>query len=394
MIPLEDLRVDDVDAFYNDIEDYQNHPSPVPFAFWEDDCTSLAVEYEACQDPPPDQCVVGQTTGTGYQISLFYPGGIQFSGATSAGWSGPPSGTFGVSSYSGFKFRVDTAFDYDLFSDYNQGDTPAMTGSTGGAVRLWVYNSTSATMIYENFAGPGHISGRLGPGIYKLDGLSVAHGQWESFQGSAYSAQWTIAPPPQPHIAFQPSDRSIGCGGTATFSVGTTGSQSNYTFQWRRNFAPLTNGSGVSGATTSSLTLSNACSAGDYDVVVTGPNPIGGGTIAEPSRLAHLSIVTATGVETEPTDPAVTVIRSPAPNPFRASTTIAYDVHKETRLVADVYNASGVRIRSLADRSVSGSGTVTWDGCLTSGARAPAGIYFLRVDLGRVRETRKAVLLE
>ena len=80
---------------------------------------------------------------------------------------------------------------------------------------------------------------------------------------------------------------------------------------------PLTNGPGVTGATTSTLTLTNVCAAADYDVVVTGPNPVGGGTIAEPSRLAHLSIVTPTGVDVEPASPDAPVVRAPAPNPFR-----------------------------------------------------------------------------
>ena len=158
---------------------------------------------------------------------------------------------------------------------------------------------------------------------------------------------------------------------------------------------PLTNGANVMGATTSTLTLANVCSADDYDVVVTGPNPAGGGVVAEPSRLARLTIITApTGVETEPTSPTSPTVRAPAPNPFRVSTTVAYDVQKVTHLVAAVYNAAGARIRSLADRTVSGSGSVTWDGRLRSGGKAPVGIYFLRVELDGVHQTRKVVLLD
>jgi hypothetical protein len=42
---------------------------------------------------------------------------------------------------------------------------------------------------------------------------------------------------------------------------------------------------------------------------------------------------------------------------------------------------------------VSGVGTVTWDGTTGAGSRVPAGIYFMRVDSGSGRETRKVVLL-
>src|SRR6185369_13554902 len=138
---------------------------------------------------------------------------------------------------------------------------------------LFGYTSSGTTILYE-FSSSTQISGRLGPGTYRLEGLSNLTGTDQYANGMTYSAQWTVHQPPQPHIAFQPSDHSTGCGGTAVFSVGATLVASNYTFQWRQNFVPLANGPGISGATTSSLTLTNVCAAGDYDVVVTGPNPV------------------------------------------------------------------------------------------------------------------------
>jgi hypothetical protein len=390
MIPLEDLRRNSADAVYYNEENYQDHRPPVPFAYWEDFCVANAVQYEPCDppDPPPNLCIVGQTFGNAYQISQFFPAGIQFSGTVSGSWEGPPSGLYSTNSYCAFKFRLDDPVDYDFFADIDPGDAPL-----GGAVRLYAYTSEGITEIYELSSGI-QTSGRLGPGTYRLEGLSNLVSTAENSNGLTYSAQWTVHEPPQPHIAFQPSDHSTGCGGTVVFSVGTTLATSNYTFQWRRNFVPLTNGSGISGATTSSLTLTNVCAAGDYDVVVTGPNPVGGGTVAEPSRLAHLSIVTPTGVQADPTASMAPAIRAAAPNPFRASTSVDYVVHQPTRLVANVYSASGALVRSLADRVVTGPGAVSWDGRLTSGNRAPTGIYFLRFELGGLRESRKAVLLQ
>lgn len=394
MIPLEDLRQDGVHVFYQTTgEDYQSHLPPTPFAYFEDQCTGVAETYEPCENPPPDQCLIGQCTGLAFQYSEFFPAGIQFSGGTSASWGLPPSGLWSLQSASGFKFKVDTAFDYNLFIVVDPGDSE-FDGSNGGSVSLLAYYSGGSTFLREVVNGQLQVSGRLGPGTYKLTGLSAKVGTLDTYQGLTYFAQWTVQQPPQPAVAIQPSDHSVACGGTVVFSVGTATAQSNYTFQWRKNFVPLVNGPGVTGATTSTLTLTNVCSAGDYDVVVTGPNPAGGGTIAEPSRLAHLSIVTPTAVESQPTNPAATVVRAPAPNPFRASTSIAYDVRQPARLNATVYNASGAKVRSLDDRTVSGPGTVTWDGRLHSGARAPVGIYFLRVELGDVRETRKVVLLQ
>jgi hypothetical protein len=331
-------------------------------------------------------CLVGETFGNAYQIGQFFPAAIQFSGTVSGSWDGKPSGLYSASSYCGFKFRLDTPVDYDLFVAIDPGERPL-----GGAVRLYAYTSGGTVIVYE-FSSGIQTSGRLGPGTYRLEGLSNLVDTAEYCNGLTYSAQWTVHPPPQPHIAYQPSDHSAACGGTVAFSVGTTLAPSNYTFQWRRNLVPLANGPGVAGATTANLTLTNVCSADDYDVVVTGPDFVGGAAVAEPSRLAHLSIVTTTGIASEPMSPAV--IRAPAPNPFRASTNVAYEAPGETRLVATVFNASGARIRSLVDRTVSGSGSITWDGRLPSGTRAPVGIYFLRVELGALHQTRKVALLE
>lgn len=82
--------------------------------------------------------------------------------------------------------------------------------------------------------------------------------------GSATSmtAEVTINTP----IALQTNPQSLlGCeGGSATFTVSATGTAPTY--QWRKNGTP------ISGATASSLSLTNLMSAdaGDYDVVVTG----------------------------------------------------------------------------------------------------------------------------
>lgn len=394
MIPLEDLRGDLVHVIYQWTgEDLQSRLPPVPFGHWEDECIAIAEVYEPCENPPPDQCLVGQCTGIAFQNSEFFPAGIQFSGGTSASWGVPPAGLWSVSSVSGFKFRIDNPVDYDLFITVDQGDS-RFDGVGGGNVYLKANHSGGSTDIHFVTDGQMQFTGRLGPGTYTLEGFSQKFANLEAFQGLIYFAQFTVHQPQAPAIGIQPSDHSVACGGSAVFSVGTTLPQSNYTFQWRRNFVPLVNGPGVAGATTSTLTLTNVCSADDYDVVVTGPNPAGGGPVSEPSRLAHLTIVTPTGVETAPTNPAIAIVRAPAPNPFRTSTSIGYDVRLPTHLSAAVYNASGARIRSLAERTVTGPGALTWDGCLRSGARAPVGIYFLRVEMGDVRETRKVVLLE
>jgi len=74
--------------------------------------------------------------------------------------------------------------------------------------------------------------------------------------------------PTTPVFSLNPSNTIVGLGGTATL----TSSASPVTgYQWMFNSAPLANGSGVSGATTATLTVANfsAAEAGVYSVVAT-----------------------------------------------------------------------------------------------------------------------------
>ena len=60
-----------------------------------------------------------------------------------------------------------------------------------------------------------------------------------------------------------------------------------------------------------------------------------------------------------------------------------------------IHDAAGRAVRVLIDAARDpGRYEAEWDGRLESGARAPAGVYFYRLDLGAGRvETRKLLLL-
>src|SRR5207247_7974452 len=74
-----------------------------------------------------------------------------------------------------------------------------------------------------------------------------------------------------PAIASNPSSVTNNEGTIATFSVTGTGT-GQLLYQWRKNGTDLSNGGNVSGATSSSLTLSGIAfaDAASYTVVVTG----------------------------------------------------------------------------------------------------------------------------
>ena len=344
---------------------------------------------------PPNECTVSVVDAWAGQISQFFPAAIDMSGEAGGSWSGEDVGAYDFWSRCRFRFRVETTFDYQLQAAVTPGTWPEL-GQVGGHVAL--YGADTTVVIHYTQFGILQTTGRLPAGEYMIEGQSHSWGTQtrEHLEGATYSAVWIVSPVTDSVIVSQPLDQTVGCGGTATFSVGAAGPPGTVTYQWMRDFQPLTNGSGISGATSPTLTIQNACTddAGYYSVVLTivGTTP----PVQVPSRLAQLNVITTTtAVGEEPIPPSsASMLASAAPNPFRVTTGIRYDVGgTSTRLLAKVYDTRGAEVRTLEERMVSGSGVLTWDGRTRSGVRAPAGVYFVRVDAGGVRESRKVVLL-
>ncbi|MEI7658967.1 MAG: immunoglobulin domain-containing protein [Phycisphaerae bacterium] len=88
--------------------------------------------------------------------------------------------------------------------------------------------------------------------------------------GSVTTAAAELTVQTAPTITTQPFAQALVPGATASFSIAAEGS--GLAYQWRRNGTALTSGGRVSGATTSSLSITAVTSAdqGTYDCVVTG----------------------------------------------------------------------------------------------------------------------------
>ncbi|MGH2569590.1 MAG: Ig-like domain-containing protein, partial [bacterium] len=81
------------------------------------------------------------------------------------------------------------------------------------------------------------------------------------------------------------------------------------------------------------------------------------------------------------------------PNPFRPSTTIEYTLPADGDVRLSVYNVHGQVVRRLVDeRQTSGQRRVVWEGRDDAGRAVAAGVYFLRLDAGDRRVTRKMIL--
>lgn len=84
-----------------------------------------------------------------------------------------------------------------------------------------------------------------------------------------------------------------------------------------------------------------------------------------------------------------------SPNPFTSSTAIQFDVPASgARVKLEVFDATGQRVATLADRFTAGGPQVAhWAGKQADGRPATSGIYFCRYQVLGISETRKLMLL-
>ena len=78
-----------------------------------------------------------------------------------------------------------------------------------------------------------------------------------------------------------------------------------------------------------------------------------------------------------------------APNPFNASTQIAFDLPEAAPVRLQIYNAVGQQIAEVVDQTLpAGHHQVTWDA-----TGQPTGLYIVRLAAGLYREQRKMLLV-
>lgn len=83
-----------------------------------------------------------------------------------------------------------------------------------------------------------------------------------------------------------------------------------------------------------------------------------------------------------------------APNPFTLATTIAYTVPAAAHVELRIYDVSGRRVRTLVDAHLEADEyTARWDGRMSNGQEAAAGIYLYRLMADDSEVMRKMILL-
>ena len=105
-----------------------------------------------------------------------------------------------------------------------------------------------------------------------------------------------------------------------------------------------------------------------------------------------------TSVSTPSTAPAIPVVSGLSPNypnPFNASTQIAYDIAASGPVQLKIYNALGQPVRTLVDQfQAAGSYQVPWDARDQRGTALAAGVYLVRLRYPGGEQTRRTALLK
>jgi hypothetical protein len=83
------------------------------------------------------------------------------------------------------------------------------------------------------------------------------------------------------------------------------------------------------------------------------------------------------------------------PNPFNPTTSIQFDLPRQSHVTIEIYNLLGQRVARLTDEEYSaGSHKVVWNGISSDGQPITSGIYFYRMETDDFVETKKMLLLK
>ena len=83
------------------------------------------------------------------------------------------------------------------------------------------------------------------------------------------------------------------------------------------------------------------------------------------------------------------------PNPFNPSTTIQYDLPKDSFVTIDIYDMMGRKVKTLLnDQIPAGRRSIVWDGTNKLNQAVSAGTYFYMISTNKYKSTKKLILLK
>ena len=83
------------------------------------------------------------------------------------------------------------------------------------------------------------------------------------------------------------------------------------------------------------------------------------------------------------------------PNPFNPGTEIKYTLQKPAQVNLQIYNLLGQKVKTLVNEyQPFGSHHIVWDGKNEQGKKVSSGVYFYRLEVNEISETKRMVLLK
>ncbi|MGZ5565666.1 MAG: beta strand repeat-containing protein [Limisphaerales bacterium] len=303
-------------------------------------------------------------SGTGTTTVTYYIDGKPVGTVTNA-FFGNTANAINIGLLANFAGGGSTNWEFTLFNNIkvesftNAGVAPTITTPVGnvtvnagsaGIFTVTATNDPMAALRYQwakggvNLSNGGKISGATSSALTISGALAADAGSYtvtvlndSDFVNGGTGVLTVI----DPVITVQPTNTVVECSSNAVLSVTAAGT-GPITYQW---FTPDANGALVSGATASSLTITNANGSSSYAVVVTGNQ----GSVTS-------SVVTVSTVDT--TGPDITVLGS---NPATVECHTAYVEAGATANDGCVGNVNGsITISGTVLTNTVGNYTVTY----------------------------------
>ncbi len=112
--------------------------------------------------------------------------------------------------------------------------------------------------------------------------------------------------------------------------------------------------------------------------------PSGAGTVTLPIELSDIEAL-----------PNAFTVNSAYPNPFNPTTTIQYGIPDAREVTIAIYDLMGRKVATLFHKEQqAGWYEITWNGLLTNGSLAPAGIYLYKIIAADEIKTNKISLIK
>ena len=83
------------------------------------------------------------------------------------------------------------------------------------------------------------------------------------------------------------------------------------------------------------------------------------------------------------------------PNPFNPITTIRFEINHSDHASVEIFDLKGRLIKTLLNKyMVAGQHTIKWDRTQKNGKNATSGIYFYRLSVDGIFQTKKMIILK